>query len=363
MPPTNLVKKLGLLLSIIYEHQAPGQAQQILAILLLLLFMPRRGLVLSKGLQLVDSSPRRFDKSLRTASASSEVSSDMQDIVRALAQMSLMYVPVLLLGESGSGKDYWAAQIHQSASSIPGPLISLRSASLDSSSLEDLLSRRSNGRCGTVLLDEVADLDGAAQGALFSILSRPATQGNEHRPRLICTSRFNLEERYRAGQFREDLYFRLSGVCLRIPPLRQRREAIVDLLEHFLGQYAAELSCHKPVINASVLEWMFSYQWPGNVRELQHFARQAVLQGGIPGLPRAPSGETSPFELGPALSLKEAAREASRRAERELILKTLARTRWNRKRAAQELKISYKALLYKLKDIPTEAGQGSEGQG
>jgi two-component system response regulator AtoC len=163
----------------------------------------------------------------------------------------------------------------------------------------------------------------------------------------------------RAGRFREELYFRLNGVCLRLPPLRHRREDIAALAEFFLAKYAGLFQRPQPALSAQGLRALQEHSWPGNIRELENSMKKTVILGEnvfqsaeASVVPASPVGKTN------GISLKEAARAASRQAEREMILKALARTRWNRKRAAVELRISYKALLYKLKQIGPEEAVG-----
>src|SRR5262249_41429815 len=178
--------------------------------------------------------------------------------------------------------------------------------------------------------------------------------GNGSEVHVICGSSRNLEAEVRAGRFREDLYYRLSGVCLRIPPLRQRKEDIPLLLRFFLAKYAEAFQRPIPPLSAQTRQLFDEHAWPGNLVELEAVVRaivavgdESVAMGGLRSmLTRAGNGTN--------MSLKEAARAASREAEKELILKVLTRTRWNRRRAAQELQISYKALLYKLKQIGCE---------
>ncbi|HEV2501235.1 MAG TPA: helix-turn-helix domain-containing protein, partial [Terriglobia bacterium] len=160
------------------------------------------------------------------------------------------------------------------------------------------------------------------------------------------------------GRFRRDLYYRLSGVCLWLPPLRQRKEDIAPLAKFFLDKYARLYGRPAPQISAALADRLNEHSWPGNVRELENTMKRLVALGGEPRAlrefgewPAEPSSGPVSIE---ALSLKQAARAASRRAERELILKVLSKTRWNRKKAAEELQISYKALLYKLKQIGFE---------
>ena len=157
----------------------------------------------------------------------------------------------------------------------------------------------------------------------------------------------------KAGRLREDFYYRISGVCLRLPPLRQRREDIPQLVNFFLAKYARDFRRPVPQLSAPTQQLFQDYAWPGNIRELEDAAKaivalgdESVAMGGLRSLlMRSDRGN------GEKISLKQASRAASREAEKELILRVLDRTRWNRRRAAQELQISYKALLYKLKQI------------
>jgi two-component system response regulator AtoC len=150
------------------------------------------------------------------------------------------------------------------------------------------------------------------------------------------------------------LYYRLSGVCLRIPPLRQRKDDIAQLMGFFLQRYSEAYHRPVPVLSPATQKLFLEHSWPGNLPELEGAARaivavgnESVAMGGLRSMLTRGDNRTN----GEKTSLKEASRAASREAERELILKVLTRTRWNRRRAAQELQISYKALLYKLKQI------------
>ena len=154
--------------------------------------------------------------------------------------------------------------------------------------------------------------------------------------------------------FRSELYYRINGVCLRVPPLRERQSDIPELVEFFLTKYAAQLGRPRPNVTGATLQNFLNHPWPGNVRELENVVKRIVALGDehfafAEPVDAPPTPATTPNAR--VHSLKAAARAASREAERELILQTLTRTRWNRKRAAQELQISYKSLLYKLKQI------------
>jgi two-component system response regulator AtoC len=187
-------------------------------------------------------------------------------------------------------------------------------------------------------------------------------EGTTAGARVVSTSRRNLEEDLRAGKFAEELYFRLNGVCLRILPLRERKGDVPELIEFFLGKYASLFERPRPAISDEMLARLVNYSWPGNVRQLENAMKKMVATGDIeaalsdlvdisPGAPK-----TNPA---PGASLKAVARAASRQAERELISRALTRTHWNRKKAAMELQISYKALLYKLKQLGLEDSEVS----
>jgi two-component system response regulator AtoC len=208
---------------------------------------------------------------------------------------------------------------------------------------------------GTLYLDEIAGLTAECQDKLLQVFPRAnnGQHGSGITSRLICGTSHDMEAEVRGGRFREDLYYRISGVTLRLPPLRQRKEDIPHLISFFLAKYAADFARPLPSLSVQTQQLFNEYAWPGNLRELEDAAKaivilgdETVAMGGLRSL-LIKSDRTN----GDRVSLKEAAKAASREAERELILKVLTRTRWNRRRAAQELQISYKALLYKLKQI------------
>lgn len=288
------------------------------------------------------------------------LSASMQPVEAVIRGLAPSDVPVLLLAEAGAGKQATAHRIHELSRRRAFPFVSILCSKL---SPEDLASLQANGdsplRQGTVYLEELADLNAECQTRL--LLSLPKAEengkGSAARARLICGSARDLEVEVKAGRLREDLYYRISGVCLRLPPLRQRREDIPVLLEHFLSKWAEDFRRSVPSLSGETRQLFLEYSWPGNLRELEDAAKvlvalgdENVAMGGLRALLHKPPGGAN----GEKVSLKQVARAASRVAEKELILKALTRTRWNRRRAAQELQISYKALLYKLKQIGCE---------
>ncbi len=292
------------------------------------------------------------------------VSASMRPVEAVIRELARSDVPVLVLAEAGAGKHATAQRIHQMSQRSTQPFRWFQCLGLEPGALEVLRERENSGElgAGTIYLQELADLSAECQVRLMEAL--PQSPGNgvlgSERPRLICGSARDLEVEVKRGKLREDLYYRISGVCLRVPPLRQRKEDIPFLMGYFLRKYARDFRRTVPDLSAETLRLFLDYSWPGNLRELEDAARvlvalgdeQAAL-GGLRALLRKPEANNN----GAGISLKAASRAASREAEKELILNTLTRTRWNRRRAAEELKISYKALLYKLKQI------GFEGYG
>ena len=173
--------------------------------------------------------------------------------------------------------------------------------------------------------------------------------------RLISAAPEDLESHVRNGSFRPELYFRLNGACLRLPPLRERNEDGPKLAEYFLYKHATELGRKVPTLNAEAIQLLRRYHWPGNIRELQNLTKSIAAVGNaeqvLIDLRMTKLAPAKQMPTGDIFSLKIAARAASREREKELILDALHRTRWNRKRAAQELRISYKSLLCKIKQL------------
>ena len=176
--------------------------------------------------------------------------------------------------------------------------------------------------------------------------------------RLIASASRNLETEIEGGRFRKELFFRINGVCVRLPALKERKDDIPLLLRHFLVRNAEGTGREVPTLSQEELGLIGTHNWPGNIRELEHFARKISLFGSareaIAELQKTPKFVAERAGEPQSVSLKTVARTASRQAERELIREALERTHWNRKRAAEQLKISYKSLLYKIKETGLE---------
>ena len=292
------------------------------------------------------------------------ISRAMRTLEGVISEIAPTDIPILFVGESGTGKEMFANRVHQLSRRSSGPLAKISCALMKSESFSrelklDSHERRDEGRAPrTVLLDEIGELDGPCQRDLLFAL--PDGEAMPRRgilsARLISTTSRNMDEEMRAGRFRSELYYRISCVCLRLPPLRERREDIPSLVDFFVQKHAAELGRPRPVLSPDTLQIFLDHRWPGNIRELENVVKEIVTLGDerlavaeLGALASEQKRVSAPVV--PSYSLKAAARAASREAERELIMQALARTRWNRKRAARELQISYKSLLYKLKQI------------
>jgi two-component system response regulator AtoC len=287
----------------------------------------------------------------------------LESVVSEIARTN---IPILLAGEVGTGKRTFARYIHARSQQCDRPLLKISCAAMRPDAFEaeiGLGATHSDDEapmlCGTVLFDEISELDPACQRSLLYALPDGDTKSHPNMisARVISTTNKNLDAEMRAGRFRSELYYRISGVCLRLPPLRERKEDIAALTEIFVAKYAVEFGRAESKLSAATMEMFREHSWPGNIRELENTVKKIVALGdeklalaGFASLPGEVPAEPSPVPASNS-SLKAASRAASREAERELILKALARTRWNRKRAAQELQISYKSLLYKLKQI------------
>jgi two-component system, NtrC family, response regulator AtoC len=253
---------------------------------------------------------------------------------------------------------------------------------------------------GTMFLDEIGDMSFPLQAKLLQVLQDGefARLGGKHDVkvdvRVIAATNRDLEQMVTLGQFREDLFFRLNVVCINLPPLRERRDEIPILADYLLKKYTVQYNKPYNELSQETMRLFMDYDWPGNIRELENLIKRAVVlsseapirkeitQGiamaahrvhapaaGHPArvaagsgvhasvaAPAAPAALPTPAEFAAAAaeagnySLKNISREAARQAERELILKMLQQTRWNRKETAEILGISYKALLYKIKE-------------
>lgn len=286
-------------------------------------------------------------------------------------------IPVLLNGDGGTGKEALARWIHARSSYRNGQFIKVNCAAIPGTLLESELFGYERGaftgaqvsKCGrvelahngTLFLDEIADLDLSLQGKLLHFLQdgRFTRIGdNEERTvetRILCATNKDLEREIAAGIFRADLFYRINGMRLWLPRLRERKDDIPALANYLRAFYEKQFAKESPPLSAEFLAYLRELDWPGNVRELSNGMARYVLIGPEEVIAEEPprkrslrmSGASS--EAAP-VPLKHLAREATREMERNIILETLQANRWNRRKTAEALQISYRALIYKIRD-------------
>jgi DNA-binding NtrC family response regulator len=270
-------------------------------------------------------------------------------IQRAIARIAESDCPVLILGEQGTGKRFVAAQIHAQSNQSRNAFQEIRCAEANSTSLLSALSTK-----GTLYLVEITELSLPLQELLVNTYFR----SEQAQPcRLLCGSSRDLAEEVKAWRIREDFYYLVSSVTLLIPPLRCRKPEILTIADDLLTQYSKQFDRPKPVLCKEIVGHLMEHTWPGNLMELQTAIKtfvaigdQAISLAAIKAA--APWGRPNGNRR--SLLLKEATRASSIQIERQLISEVLVSTGGNRKRAAIDLGISYKALLYKLKQMETE---------
>lgn len=282
-------------------------------------------------------------------------------------------VPVLILGESGVGKEVLARFIHTRAGRDGKPFVKVNCAALPNDLLESELFGYERGAFtgalgekpgkfelankGTILLDEIGEMSPHLQAKLLHVLQDGeytrlgGRRASRVDARVLASTNRKLTEAVSKGQFREDLYYRLNVVTIEIPPLRERPLDIPQLCRLFVERYAERYQSSVVELPAELISVFMRYEWPGNVRQLENVVRRFLilpdLDATVKTLTRPGVPEPAAFDEKPAL--KKISHQAAEQVERELVLQTLAQTNWNRKRAAQELGICYKALLNKIK--------------
>lgn len=294
-------------------------------------------------------------------------------------------VPVLIRGESGTGKEIIARLLHLRSARCSGPFVKINCPAIPAALIESELFGYEKGAFtgadgrklglveiahgGTLFLDEIAELDFGLQSKLLQLLQDGqfyAIGGKKEKQvevRFICATNRRLEEEIEAGTFRQDLFYRIKVVTLNLPALRDRRGDIPLLIEHFLRTYSQHFGRSLRPLSAKTSSALEEYSWPGNIRELENLIKSYVILGSEDVIRRevlqgesssngSGNGNGKVFDKHPT-SLRAAVREL----ENRLILRTLEEQHWNRRRAAKALKISYRSLLYRLKQSDGELKQ------
>lgn len=282
-------------------------------------------------------------------------------------------VPVLILGESGVGKEVIARYIYGQTRRREKAFVKVNCAALPHDLLESELFGYERGAFtgalrekpgkfeladqGCILLDEIAEMSPQLQAKLLHVLQDGeytrlgAKRSIRVDSRVLASTNKRLEEAVARGEFREDLYFRLNVIRLEIPPLRERKEDIPLLCKQFFQAYSGKYRYTADSLPRDLVEAFCQYDWPGNVRQLENAIKRYLI---LPDLEMAFAELKTPNsqpKMTPSenLSLKDVAAQAAEQAEREVVLRVLEDTNWNRKQSARRLGICYKALLNKLK--------------
>jgi two-component system response regulator AtoC len=337
----------------------------------------------------------------------------MRNVLRLVDRVSDSDVSVLITGESGVGKEVIAREIHRRSPRRAKPFVKVNCAALPTELLESELFGHERGAftgaqitrigkfefasAGTIMLDEIGEMPAALQAKLLHVLQdHELTRLGSNRPvsvdvRVIAATNRDLAQMIRAGQFREDLYYRLQVIEVQVPPLRERGDEILPLVEFFLMKYGARYGRPATRPSARLRDALLAYDWPGNIRELENVLKRFVIlqdEGLVlaelerprvrhdtldaappaaasrPPAPAAPAAGVDdrvpepppaapplqPPAAGQLESLTDLARRAAMLAERQAIEHALDRFRWNRRRAAEQLGVSYKTLLNKMKE-------------
>ena len=339
------------------------------------------------------------------------VSQNIRRIRDLIDQVADTGLNTIIYGETGVGKELVVQCLYQKSDRVGKPFVKVNCAALPDSLLESEMfgyeqgaftgaERRKRGKFeqahgGVLFLDEIGDMSLRLQSKLLHVL-----QGGDFTPLgseklvktdtwVIAATNHELENDMQIGEFREDLYYRLSTIKIYLEPLRNRPEDIPFLIDHYIKEYAEQFDGKKLVQPSSTtIDRLGSYHWPGNVRELQNILKRIMILGEdeetINDLLKAPGKQDRIADIQAAitkpsipidllglnddsaanlssLSLKKIRKKALDRVEKEVISYVLEKTGWNRSKATKILNISYKTLLYKIKDLgitpPSDAGE------
>lgn len=320
----------------------------------------------------------------------------IQKVKKLIRQVADTDVNVIICGESGVGKELVACALHELSHRKAEPFVRVNSAAIPNELLESELFGYERGAFtgadstkvgkfelahgGTIFLDEIGDMSLFLQSKLLHVLQdfRFSRLGSKNDVKVDCwvlaATNHDLEQDVREGRFREDLYYRLNIIRIFVPPLRERPGDINMLIHYFAGQTRPKTSSPAYSFTNHVRDFLCQYSWPGNVRELKNTVERLMILGdwqnvreelldrktrpinsrgltssSSPSAPNDINGKTLPKQGYP--SLKEVKKQAAKEAETILISQVLAKTNWNRKQTAELLQISYKALLYKVKEF------------
>jgi len=306
--------------------------------------------------------------------------------IRQKLEMSVgTKIPVLLRGQSGTGKEVLAKLIHSRSPWKNGPFVKVSFAAIPGTLLESELFGYEKGAFtgaygtkpgrvelanhGTLFFDEIGDLDPSLQAKLLQLLQdgefRRIGAPDEKRieGRFICATNRPLEKEMASGNFRQDLFYRINGLSIQLPRLRERKEDIPALVDYFLRSQSRQLNCSVRPLSERLMTELAQYSWPGNIRELENLIKNYVIFGSEEDLRAVMRNGPEDFfdpeiACSEVTSLKTFVRAATKQLERKIILRVLETHKWNRRKAARTLGISYAGLLCKMREAGVPPTRG-----
>ncbi len=314
----------------------------------------------------------------------------MQAVRARIERAAGLNVPILVLGESGTGKEVLARFIHSRSPWRTGPFIKVNCPAIPGTLLESELFGYAKGaftgannakpgrmelaQGGTLFLDEIAELDGSLQAKLLHVLQDGHyTRIGEHierrmDARVICATNRDLAREIEKSSFRSDLFYRINVITITLPPLRERREDIPYLAEYLRERFNIRFKREAGPLTRETMQLLKQRDWPGNVRELENCMARYVILGSEEAFYVEPADrKPAEFSYEPTeegnIPLKRIAQQVTRRMEHDVILKVLQANHWNRRKTAEILKISYRALLYKVRQAGLPAKRPRQNPG
>jgi len=300
----------------------------------------------------------------------------MQSVRQRVDRAAGLNVPILILGESGTGKEVLARFVHARSPWRDGPFIKVNCPAIPGTLIESELfgfqkgaftgaiaakpGRMELAQGGTLFLDEIAELDASLQAKLLHVLQDGHfTRIGDHEEkrmdaRVICATNRHLHHEIEIGSFRSDLFYRINVISITLPPLRERREDIPHVIEYLRQLFNQRFKRDAAPLTRETVQMLQQRDWPGNVRELENCMQRYVILGSEEAFysdREEKKAVTFAYEPSPDgnIPLKRIAQQVTRKMERDLILKVLQANHWNRRKTAEVLKISYRALLYKVR--------------
>ena len=303
----------------------------------------------------------------------------MQAVRQRVERAAGLNVPILVLGESGTGKEVLARFIHERSPWNQGPFVKVNCPAIPATLIESELFGFQKGAFtgahaakpgrmelalgGTLFLDEIAEIDSSLQAKLLHVLQDGHfTRIGDHEERrmdarVICATNRLLHQEIARGGFRADLFYRINVITITLPSLRNRRDDIPYLVDYMRQLYNRRFQREAAPVSREALQLLQQREWPGNIRELENCMARYVILGSEEAFhsDRDPAADTKPLNISYEMNeegnipLKRIAQQVTRRMEHDVILKVLQANHWNRRRTAEVLKISYRALLYKVR--------------